>query len=247
MKLKYIYIDSNPVDRLHFLQVLKHFPEINLKAEFSDAVNAKEYLNYNAIDFAIVTSDLPVYNGFDFVDQLKDDIEIILLTKTPMDAIRSYEKGYLDCLLKPVTKDRFKNSIERLVNKLECLRVIREKKEHMVHFKCNFKSEKLQANNIRWIEAMGDYVKVVTKNKNYMVLSTMKSFLNKLLKINLLGFINPILSISKSSQLHHQECKYRWENTAFKSQTKGRFQRKFSQFSIRINVQINFTRSKYCD
>jgi DNA-binding LytR/AlgR family response regulator len=50
----------------------------------------------------------------------------------------------------------------------------------MVHFKCNFKSEKLQANSIRWIEAMGDYVKVVTKNRNYMVLSTMKSFLNKL-------------------------------------------------------------------
>ena len=29
---------------------------------------------------------------------------------------------------------------------------------------------------------MGDYVKVVTENKNYMVLSTMKSFLNKLPK-----------------------------------------------------------------
>jgi DNA-binding LytR/AlgR family response regulator len=50
----------------------------------------------------------------------------------------------------------------------------------MVHFKCNFKSEKIFASDIRWIEAMGDYVKVVTKNKNYMVLSTMKSFLSKL-------------------------------------------------------------------
>ena len=116
------------------------------------------------------------------MDQLKDDIEIILLTKTPMDAIKSYEKGYIDCLLKPVSKDRFKNSIDRLINRFELLRIIREKKEYIVHFKCNFKSEKLQANNIRWIEAMGDYVKVVTENKNYMVLSTMKSFLNKLPK-----------------------------------------------------------------
>lgn len=180
MKLKFIYIDSNPVDRLHFLQVLKQFPEINLMSEFSNAVRAKEYLNYNAVDFVIVSSDLPVYNGFEFVEQLKDDTEIIFLTKTPMDAIKSYERGYIDCLLKPVTHDRFKSSIDRLINKLECLQLIREKKEHMVHFKCNFKSEKLQANSIRWIEAMGDYVKVVTKNKNYMVLSTMKSFLNKL-------------------------------------------------------------------
>ena len=62
-----------------------------------------------------------------------------------------------------------------------------------------------------------------------MVLSTMKSFLNKL-EINLLIHKSYIVNL-KSSQLHHQECKYRWENTAFKSQTKGRFQRKFSQFS----------------
>jgi DNA-binding LytR/AlgR family response regulator len=180
MILKYIYIDSNPVERLHFLQILRQFPEINLMAEFSNAINAKEYLNYNSVDFAIVSSDLPVYNGFEFVEQLKDDIEIIFLTKTSLDAIKSYERGFLDCLLKPVTQNRFKSSIDRLINKLKCLQLIREKKEHMVHFKCNFKLEKLQANSIRWIEAMGDYVKVVTKNKNYIVLSTMKSFLKKL-------------------------------------------------------------------
>ena len=180
MKLKYIYIGSNQVDCLHFIQLLRHFPDIDLMAEFSNAIHAKEYLNYNAVDFVIISSDLPVYDGFEFVDRLKDDIEIILLTKTPLDAIKSYEKGFLDCLLKPVTKNRFKSSIDRLINKLEYMKLIREKKEHLVHFKCNFKSEKLQANSIRWIEAMGDYVKVVTKNKNYMVLSTMKSFLNKL-------------------------------------------------------------------
>ncbi len=182
MKLKCIYIEPNPVDRLQFLQLLKNYPEIILEAEFSNALNAIEYLNYNSIDFAIVASDLPICNVFEFVEQLKDHIEIILLTKTPMDAIKSYEKGYLDCLLKPVSKGRLKNSIDRLVNKFELQSVIREKKESVVHFKCNFKSEKVRTNNIRWIEAMGDYVKVVTESKNYMVLSTMKSFLDKLPK-----------------------------------------------------------------
>jgi len=182
VKLKCIYIEPNPVDRLQFLQLLKNYPEIILDAEFSNALNAKEYLNYNSIDFAIVASDLPISNVFEFVEQLKDHIEIILLTKTPMDAIKSYEKGYIDCLLKPVSKGRFKNSIDRLVNKFELQSIIREKKESVVHFKCNFKSEKVRTNNIRWIEAMGDYVKVVTESKNYMVLSTMKSFLDKLPK-----------------------------------------------------------------
>ena len=180
MKLDYIYLDSNPAERLHLLQILKHFKDINLRAEFSLAIQAKEYLNYNAVDFAIVSADLPVCNGFEFVNQLKDDIQIILLTKKPLDAIKSYEMGIIDCLLKPVTKDRLKSSIDRLINRIECQKIIQEKKEYLVHFKCNFKSEKLEARNIRWVEAMGDYVKVVTKNKNYMVLSTMKSFLDKL-------------------------------------------------------------------
>ena len=88
--------------------------------------------------------------------------------------------GFVDCLLKLTKKDRFKNSIDRLTNKIKSQRVINKKKEHIIHFKCNFKAEKLKANNIRWVEAMGDYVKVVTNSKNYMVLSTMKSFLDKL-------------------------------------------------------------------
>ena len=182
MKLNYIFIDASPVNRLQSLQVLKNFPQIKLNAEFSDLFNAKEYLNYNSVDFIIISSDLPIHNGFEFVSQLKYEIEIILLTKTPMDAIKSYERGFMDCLLMPITKNRFKRSIDRLSHKLECQKILNEKKEYMIHFKCNFKAEKLQVNNIRWIEAMGDYVKVVTRNKSYMVLSTMKSFLNKLPK-----------------------------------------------------------------
>ncbi len=180
MKLNCIYVDSSPVERIHFIQLLKHFPEISLQAEFSDAVRAKEYLKYNSVDFALVAAELPVYDGFEFVNQLKDNIEIILLTKKPADGIKSYEMGFMDCLLKPVTMDRFKNTVQRLLYKIECQNIIQDRKESLIHFKCNFKTEKLQVNTIRWIEAMGDYVKIVTKNKNYMVLSTMKSFLSKL-------------------------------------------------------------------
>ena len=99
MKLNCIYVDSSPVERIHFIQLLKHFPEISLQAEFSDAVRAKEYLKYNSVDFAIVAAELPVYDGFEFVNQLKDNIEIILLTKKPADGIKSYEMGlWIVCL-----------------------------------------------------------------------------------------------------------------------------------------------------
>ena len=180
MPLKYIYIDSNPVDRLHFCQTLKRFDNFKLMAEFSDAVNASEFLNYNEIDFAIISSDLPVYDGFEFSDQLKQKIEIVMLTKNPQDAIKAFEEGFVDCLQKPVSYERFKKTANKLVKRITPVNLSEKKEDYFIHFKCNLKSEKVLVNNIKWIKAMGDYVKIVTQNKNYVVLSSMKAFISRL-------------------------------------------------------------------
>ena len=180
MPLKYIYIDSNPVDRLHFCQTLKRFDNLKLMAEFSDAVNASGFLNYNEIDFAIISSDLPVYDGFEFSDQLKQKIEIVMLTKNPQDAIKAFEEGFVDCLQKPVSHERFKKTVDKLVKRITPVNLSEKKEDYFIHFKCNLKSEKVLVNNIKWIKAMGDYVKIVTQNKNYVVLSSMKAFISRL-------------------------------------------------------------------
>ncbi|MDA9035914.1 LytTR family DNA-binding domain-containing protein [Flavobacteriaceae bacterium] len=180
MPLKYIYIDSNPFDRLHFCQTLKRFDNLKLMAEFSDAVNASEFLNYNEIDFAIISSDLPVYDGFEFSDQLKQKIEIVMLTKNPQDAIKAFEEGFVDCLQKPVSHERFKKTVDKLVKRITPVNLSEKKEDYFIHFKCNLKSEKVLVNNIKWIEAMGDYVKIVTQNKSYVVLSSMKAFISRL-------------------------------------------------------------------
>ena len=52
--------------------------------------------------------------------------------------------------------------------------------EHAIEIKHNLKNEKVYTNNIKWVEAMGDYVKIITETKKYLVLSTMKDFLTKL-------------------------------------------------------------------
>ena len=148
MPLKYIYIDSNPVDRLHFCQTLKRFDNLKLMAEFSDAVNASGFLNYNEIDFAIISSDLPIYDGFEFSDQLKQKIEIVMLTKNPQDAIKAFEEGFVDCLQKPVSYERFKKTADKLVKRIAPVNLSEKKEDYFIHFKCNLKSEKVLVNNI---------------------------------------------------------------------------------------------------
>ena len=179
MPLKYIYIDSNPLDKLRFCETLKKFNGFNLMAEFSNALDALEFLNYNEIDFAIISTDLPVYDGFKFSDQLKQKIEIVILTKNPQDAIKAFDEGFVDCLQKPVSYERFKKTADRLIKRIISVN-LNEKQDCFIHFKCNLKYEKELVNNIKWIEAMGDYIKIVTQDKNYVVLSSMKAFISRL-------------------------------------------------------------------
>jgi DNA-binding LytR/AlgR family response regulator len=56
-----------------------------------------------------------------------------------------------------------------------------EEAEH-IFIKSNLKKLKIYTNKIKWIEAYGDYVKVVTEEDSNLVLSTMKSFENDLSK-----------------------------------------------------------------
>jgi DNA-binding LytR/AlgR family response regulator len=56
-----------------------------------------------------------------------------------------------------------------------------EEGEH-IFIKSNLKKLKIYTNKIKWIEAYGDYVKVVTEEDSNLVLSTMKSFENDLSK-----------------------------------------------------------------
>ena len=46
--------------------------------------------------------------------------------------------------------------------------------------RCNLKNEKIYLNTILWIEAMGDYIRIQTPTRKYVILSTMKQFMSRL-------------------------------------------------------------------
>ena len=53
--------------------------------------------------------------------------------------------------------------------------------EH-IFVKSNLKKRKIYINEIKWIEALGDYVKLITNDKSFVILSTMKAFEKELPK-----------------------------------------------------------------
>ena len=180
MLLNYIIVDSNAFDRLKLTQLAKKVKNLNFKAEFSNAVEALDYLNYNIVDVIFLAAKLPVYSGFEFIDKLRDKINIVLMSKNPDDAFKAFDYGLLDCIAIPLRLSRIEKSIDRLKYKIETEKFVKQNKENYLVVKYNLKNEKIILDKINYIEATGDYVKIVTPSKNYIVLSTMKGMINRL-------------------------------------------------------------------
>lgn len=206
MLLNYIIVDSNAFDRLYLTQLLKKTKNLQLKAEFSNAVEALDYLNFNTVDVIFLASDLPVYSGFEFIEKLNDKIEIILMTKEPSNAFKAFEYGLLDCVELPLNLDRIEKTIDRLKVKIDADKIIQQKQEKFLVIKHNLKNEKILLDKINFIKATGDYVKIVTKLKNYITLSTMKGIMDRLPK-------NEFLRIHKSYIINIKKVSHYTSNT----------------------------------
>ncbi|MEE3034594.1 MAG: LytTR family DNA-binding domain-containing protein [Bacteroidota bacterium] len=198
MQLSYIIVGPNTIDNIFLKQIAKNFPSLILKGEFLKLEDGIELINSQKIDFLLLDSNLS--HPFEFTNEIFNNTEVVLTTNKSFDAISSYTYGFIDCLLKPISLDRFKTTLLRIKKKLKHSRVIEKKKDLKIEIKSNYKNQKIKVNEIKWIEAMGDYIKIVTKRKNYIVLSTMKSFIKKLPRKNFFrihkSFIINLMSVT---------------------------------------------------
>jgi DNA-binding LytR/AlgR family response regulator len=110
------------------------------------------------------------------LDGLKTKPQIIFITSKAEYAMKAFDYDATDYLQKPIAIDRFNASVKRAID-LQMLRseTHEEDGEH-IFIKSNLKKLKIFTAKIKWIEAFGDYVKVVTEDDSNLVLSTMKSF-----------------------------------------------------------------------
>ena len=111
--------------------------------------------------------------GPDFESEVWIDGAIV--TGKPDYALKAFDYDVTDYLHKPITMARFDASVRRAVAKYEQEHRVHEDEEH-IFVKSNLKKRKVILNDIKWIEALGDYIKLVTDEANIVILSTMKSF-----------------------------------------------------------------------
>lgn len=166
-------------DELPALRLLAEYcsetPETELLCTFSKPQEAFEYLRTHPIDLLISDIQMPGLNGIELLKKLDPKPLCIFITADPGQAVTAFELDVIDYLVKPVSKERF----QRAIRKAQEYHSFLQKDQHLsdyIMFKSDYKVNKVQLSEISHIEGMGEYLKIVTKHKNYMLLQRMSDF-----------------------------------------------------------------------
>ena len=144
--------------------------------ESGDVADALALISKTEPDLIFLDIEMPVISGFDFLDGLKVKPQIIFITSKAEYAMKAFDYDATDYLQKPIALDRFNASVRRAMEFHMLKKENQEEEGEHIFIKSNLKKLKVYTNKIKWIEAYGDYVKVVTEDDSNLVLSTMKSF-----------------------------------------------------------------------
>ena len=187
MTLNCIIIDNDPLQRLGTLNIIKENISLKIIGEFSSPIESKRFLQSNHVDLIIMEVNFPVLNGFDLIDFCNKTKEIstpriVITSHDESQAFKAFEYLITDFISKPVNKHRFDRAISRVISEVKMTNNFQDLDSEHIFVKSNLKKRKIYINEIKWIEALGDYVKLITNDKSFVILSTMKAFEKELPK-----------------------------------------------------------------
>ncbi|WP_461532822.1 LytR/AlgR family response regulator transcription factor [Sinomicrobium sp.] len=175
MKMNCIIVDDSNIQRMAVAKLINSIPHLHLVAEYGNAMEAKNGLKSKNIDLIFLDIEMPIITGFDLLESLQDPPQVILITGKAEYALKAFDYDVTDYLHKPVSPERFEMAVKRALNTHKLKVAAKEDDDH-IFVKSNLKKHKVFLNEIKWIEALGDYVKLVTDKEGIVILSTMKSF-----------------------------------------------------------------------
>ncbi len=180
--LNCVIVDDSSLQRLSIVRLVQGHPSLNLVAEYNNAIEAKMGLLNNKIDLVFLDIEMPILSGFDLLDDLQQKPQIIFITGKTKYAFKAFDYDAVDYLRKPITKERFLSAVHKAITNFKLKNEEGFDDEDFIFVKSNLKKRKVFLNELKYIEALGDYVKLVTDHESLVVLSTMKSFASLLPK-----------------------------------------------------------------
>jgi len=180
---KVLLIDDEPLARQLVAAFLKEYEQIEIVGECCDGFEGFKAIQQLEPDLIFLDVQMPRVNGFEMLELLEKIPSVIFTTAFDDYALKAFEAHAIDYLLKPITKERFAKAMQKwfvqaAAAKQPQMQGLLEEKvyegyQHRIVVKDQGMIRIIPAQDIFYIEASDDYVKIFSANGNYLKKSTL--------------------------------------------------------------------------
>jgi len=186
-KLKTIIVEDEELARNLLKSFLKDVENIEVVAECENGFEGVKMINELKPDLVFLDIQMPKITGFEMLELLDHKPHIIFATAYDQYAIKAFEYNAADYLLKPYSRERLKEAIGKVAERIENEGSVSDVAEKVSEYpkgeyldrivvKDRHKINIIPASDVRYIESMDDYVMIYTQNGRHMKQQTMKYF-----------------------------------------------------------------------
>ncbi len=182
---KVILIDDEPLARQLVRALLQPHTEFEIVAECSDGFEGFKAIQEHEPALIFLDVQMPRVNGFEMLELLENPPSVIFTTAFDEYALKAFEAHAIDYLLKPITRERFDKAIQKWQQQSgpketpQLGELVQEKVyegyQHRIVVKDNGLIRIIPAQDINYIEASDDYIKIFTKDGHYLKKATLSS------------------------------------------------------------------------
>jgi two-component system LytT family response regulator len=196
-KIKVLVADDEPLARERLTGLLSQEPDIEVVGQARDGEEAITAIHDDTPDLVFLDVQMPQMNGFEVIEAVGTDKMplVIFVTAYDQHALKAFQVRALDYLLKPFDRERFKDALQRARKQLEReengdlgrrllalvkdLRRDQPKSDRLV-VKSGGRLFFLRTDEIDWVEAAGNYVRLHVGPGSHLLRETMNAIEGRL-------------------------------------------------------------------
>jgi two-component system, LytTR family, response regulator len=188
MNKKVIIIDDEPLARSMVLEYLQNYPQIEVVQQCNDGFEGVKAIATHQPDLIFLDIQMPKITGFEMLELIEQPPAVIFTTAFDEYAIKAFETSAIDYLLKPFSQERFDKALQKWLaqtsnsihtnpntNLLEAASQAPTQSNRIV-VKNGSKIKIIPVQEVQYLEAADDYVKIYTQEGNFLKSKTMAHF-----------------------------------------------------------------------
>jgi two-component system, LytTR family, response regulator len=183
--IKCLIIDDEPLARSIVAEYLQQHPDVTIVQECGDGFEGIKAIKQHQPDLIFLDIQMPKINGFEMLELVEQQPGVIFTTAFDNYALKAFEANAVDYLLKPFSQERFDAALKKWQEKrtistsekptIDLSEVPAKQPEERVRIvvKAGNDIRIIPVQDVLYLEAYDDYVKIHTKDGLFLKKKTM--------------------------------------------------------------------------